>query len=100
MTVPTILTIEDDAAIRRGLVDALEFSGYQVLQSGHGVDGLSQAMVADYDLLLLDLALPGVPGLGILRAVREAHPNRLVIVLTAKGEEAERIAGLRLGADD
>ncbi len=53
-----------------------------------------------YDLLLLDLALPGTPGMEILRAVRQARPTQPVIVLTAKGDESDRVAGLRGGADD
>ena len=78
-----ILTIEDDAAIRRGIVDALRFAGYDVLQSGHGVEGTELAVRQDYDLLLLDLVLPGRDGLEILRDVRRTpahaagdHPLR------------------------
>ncbi|TWT67422.1 response regulator transcription factor [Allorhodopirellula solitaria] len=96
----TILTIEDDAAIRGGLVDALEFSGYRVLQSSDGTDGLKKATTTRYDLLLLDLALPGTPGLEILREVRRVRPSQAVIILTAKGQESDRVTGLRLGADD
>jgi DNA-binding response OmpR family regulator len=95
-----ILIIEDDAAIRRGLVDALEFSGYGVLQAAEGDAGLRLALRATYDLLLLDLILPGPSGFDILQAVREARPTLPVIILTARGEEADRVRGLRLGADD
>ena len=100
MTKPTILTIEDDPAIRRGIVDALEFSGYRALQSGDGDDGLVKATQAEYDLLLLDLALPGLPGLKILNQVRKVRPTQPVIILTAKGGEADRVQGLKDGADD
>ncbi len=92
--------MEDDTAIRRGLVDALQFSGYEVLQAGNGNDGLAQGLKATYDLLLLDLILPGQSGFEILEAVRAARPTLPVIILTARGEESDRVKGLRLGADD
>ena len=97
---PTILTIEDDSAIRRGIVDALNFNGYDVIESADGTSGQRQAIECEYDLLLLDLGLPGVPGMDILRAVRKLRPMQPVIILTAKGEEADRVQGLRDGADD
>jgi DNA-binding response OmpR family regulator len=96
----TILTIEDDAAIRRGIVDALGYAGYQVLESGDGNDGLEMAVRHDYDLLLLDLVLPGTDGLSILREVRRTRPTHPVIILSARGEEDDRVEGLKLGADD
>lgn len=95
-----ILTIEDDPAIRRGIVDALEYAGYRVLQAGDGIDGAHLAVQRHYDLLLLDLVLPGRGGLEILRLVRETHPTLPVIILTARGDEQDRVAGLRQGADD
>jgi DNA-binding response OmpR family regulator len=100
MTAKTILTIEDDAAIRRGIVDALRYIGYGVLEAGHGDLGLEMAVQQQYDLLLLDLVLPGAGGLEILRAVRETRPTQPVIILTARGEEQDRVEGLRAGADD
>ena len=95
-----VLVIEDDAAIRRGLVDALRFQGYQVSQAADGREGLALALQPDHDLLLLDLVLPGTQGLDILHEVRLAFPTLPVIILTARGEEADRVDGLRLGADD
>ena len=95
-----ILTIEDDAAIRRGIVDALTFAGYGVLQAADGTLGLEMALRRDYDLLLLDLVLPGCEGLEILREVRRVRPTQAVIILTARGEENDRVSGLKLGADD
>ena len=96
----TILTVEDDAAIRRGIVDALRYMGYGVLEAGHGDLGLEMAVQQQYDLLLLDLVLPGAGGLEILRAVRETRPTQPVIILTARGEEHDRVEGLKAGADD
>jgi DNA-binding response OmpR family regulator len=95
-----ILTIEDDAAIRRGIVDALSFAGYDVCQAADGHDGCRAAVSRDYDLLLLDMVLPGKMGLDILREVRNARPTLPVIILSARGEERDRVSGLRLGADD
>ena len=100
METKRILVIEDDSAIRRGLVDALSFSGYEVLQAAEGGEGLRVALRATYDLLLLDLILPGPSGFEILQAVRENRASLPVIILTARGEESDRVRGLRLGADD
>ena len=100
MVFAQILTIEDDAAIRQAIVDALEFAGYSVIQPAGGDDGLDLALHASYDLLLLDLVLPHVSGLEILRQLRAARASQPVIVLTAKGDENDRVEGLKLGADD
>lgn len=97
---PRILVVEDDAAIRRGIVDALQFEGYQTLEAACGKSGREQALAEACDLLLLDLVLPGVGGLEILEQVREERPTLPVIILTARGEESDRVKGLKLGADD
>jgi len=97
---PQILTVEDDAAIRRGIVDSLRYAGYGVLEAATGKAGMELAVGRDFDLLLLDLVLPGPGGLEILREVRRTRPTLPVIILTARGEEADRVAGLRQGADD
>ena len=89
-----ILTIEDDPAIRRGIVDALEYAGYEVLQAGEGIDGAHLAVHRQYDLLLLDLVLPGKSGLDILRLVRESRPTLPVIISTARGRRAGSRAGI------
>ena len=96
----TIQVIEDDAAIRQGIVDAIAFAGYTPLEAPDGHKGLARAMDAECDLILLDLVLPGPDGLEILKAVRKERPTLPVIILTARGEERDRIKGLRLGADD
>ncbi len=100
MPTQIILTIEDDAAIRRGVVDALTFAGYQVIEAGDGDAGCQMALSREYDLLLLDLVLPGKLGLEILKQVRNVRPTVPVIILSARGEENDRVTGLRLGADD
>ncbi len=97
---PRILTIEDDSAIRRGIVDALRLADYQVSQAGRGDEGFAEALATDFDLLLLDLVLPGQDGLEILDRLREQRPTLPIIVLTARGAEADRVGGLKAGADD
>ncbi len=92
--------MEDDSAIRQGLVDALQFQGYQTYDIGRGDQGLEMARSVDCDLIVLDLVLPGGDGLDILREVRALRPTLPVIILTALGKESQRIQGLRLGADD
>jgi DNA-binding response OmpR family regulator len=96
----TILVIEDDAAIRRGVLAALSAGGYQVLEAADGDRGLERALHDSYDLLLLDLVLPGKQGLEILKELKSSRPGQPVIVLTAKGDESDRVAGLKFGADD
>ena len=96
----SVLIVEDDAAIRRGVVDALKFAGFQTWEAGRGDVGLEMAARNNYDLLLLDLVLPGGDGLKILREVRRTRPTVPVIILTARGDEADRVAGVQQGADD
>lgn len=95
-----ILVIEDDDAIRRGVCDALQFEGYATLEASDGEAGLHAALNLDYDILLLDLVLPRRDGLELLRELRASRPSQPVIILTALGSEADRVQGLRLGADD
>lgn len=100
MQKPTILVIEDDAAIRQGIVDALQFEGYRTHEATEGQQALELAVRVDCDLILLDLVLPGRDGLEILEEVRVTRPALPVIILTARGDEEDRVRGLKLGADD
>jgi DNA-binding response OmpR family regulator len=100
MSPQRILTVEDDSAIRRGIVDALRFAGYEPLEAADGEIGLEMAVKREYDLLLLDLVLPKRDGLDILREVRRLRPTLPVIILTARGDETDRVQGLHGGADD
>ncbi|NKB70755.1 MAG: response regulator [Candidatus Latescibacteria bacterium] len=95
-----ILVVEDEAAIAKVLVDNLEYEGYQVLASSDGPGGLQQALEGAPDLILLDLVLPGMDGYEICRRLRAAGHSTPVIMLTAKGEEIDKVLGLELGADD
>ena len=92
---PTILVIEDDPAIRRGVADALAHASYAAIEAADGDVGLEAALRRDYDLLLLDLVLPGRGGLEILREVRAVRATLPVIILTALGGEDDLVAGDR-----
>lgn len=95
-----ILVIEDDDGIRQGILDALEFEGYTPIACADGTTGKERATTGNFELMLLDLTLPGCDGLEILREVRKAQSSVPVIILTARGAEDDRVSGLRLGADD
>jgi DNA-binding response OmpR family regulator len=95
-----ILVVEDDPAIRRGLIDALSFAGYATQEASEGAAGLAAALKSECDLLLLDLVLPGRDGLHVLRELRAMRRSLPVIILTARGSEDDRVRGLALGADD
>ena len=95
-----IVVVEDEPAIRRGVVDALRLSGYQVSEAADGVAGLEAAVRLNVDLVLLDLLLPKMDGLSVLSELRRVRPTLPVIVLTARGGEDDRVRGLRMGADD
>ena len=95
-----VLIVEDDLAIRRGLVDALRFAGFAPLEAGDGASGLRTALSAEIDLILLDVVLPEMSGFEVLTRVRSSRPGLPVIMLTAKGAEEDRIRGLESGADD
>ena len=95
-----VLVVEDDPAIRRGIVDSLRFEGYDTVDVGNGDEGLDRALNGAFDLLLLDLVLPGKTGLEILQEVRESCSTLPIVILTARGEESDRVRGLKLGADD
>ena len=99
-TRPTVLVVEDDSAIRRGLMDALRFAGYEVLEAADGTEGLARALEGAVDLVLLDVMMPKRSGFDVLNALRAARPTLPVIMVTARGAEADRVRGLADGADD
>lgn len=100
MTARTLLVIEDDAAIRHGVVMAVRSGGYGVVECGDGTKARSLITQATCDLVLLDLVLPGASGLELLTQIRRERPTLPVIILTALGDERDRVKGLELGADD
>jgi DNA-binding response OmpR family regulator len=95
-----ILIVEDEPAILTGLVDVFVFHGFDVTSASTGDQGLTQALTGKFDLLLLDVMLPGVDGFEICRRVREGDKQQAIIMLTAKSGDDEIIHGLQLGADD
>ncbi len=95
-----ILIVEDDPNIRLGLEDNLNLEGYQVLTAPDGINGLKSAMENEIDLLILDIMLPGINGYEICRKVKVEKPELPVIMLTARGSEMDKVAGLDIGADD
>lgn len=95
-----ILLVEDEAAIADFVVRALEADGYTVEQTVDGTDGERLAVDHDFDLAILDIALPGRNGLDILRSVRTVKPALPVILLTARSQLSDKVAGLDAGATD
>ncbi len=97
---PRILIVEDEPAMVRGLEDNFRFEGYQTLSSTSGKDGLALALREAPDLILLDIMMPEMSGWDVLRALRQKGLDVPVIMLSARGEEVDRVLGLELGADD
>jgi DNA-binding response OmpR family regulator len=95
-----ILIVEDEPALVRGLKDTFASKGFEVLTAADGASGLDLALSANPDLILLDIMLPKVNGFEICRAIREQNLEMPILMLTAKGQEADIILGLNLGADD
>ncbi|MGA2974060.1 MAG: response regulator transcription factor [Spirochaetia bacterium] len=95
-----ILVVEDDPSILTGLVDLLEGEGYSVIQAVDGAAALARHAEAGPDLVLLDVMIPEKSGYDVCREIRRTDPVTPVIMLTAKGEEVDRVVGLELGADD
>ena len=95
-----ILVVEDDTKMQIGLKDNLEFEGYDIKIAKNGKDGLQELLENSYDLVLLDVMLPQMSGFDVLKKARERGVATPVIMLTAKGEEIDKVLGLELGADD
>jgi DNA-binding response OmpR family regulator len=95
-----VLVIEDEPDLVRGLRDALEFEGFEVVSSGLGRDGARLARERAPDLVLLDLMLPDVNGFAVCEEIRGASPLVPIIMLTARSQETDKIRGLEVGADD
>jgi two-component system response regulator RegX3 len=95
-----ILVVEDEDAIRSGLVDVFVFHGYDVETADNGDDGLRLALGGNFDMILLDVMLPGVDGFEICNRIRQQDRRQPVIMLTAKSSDEDIVQGLTLGADD
>ena len=97
---PHILVAEDDTRIREGLVDLLESEGYRVTAAGDGSEAQALLETEDFELTILDIMMPGKSGYDLCRDLRAGGSLIPVIMLTAKGEEIDKVVGLKLGADD
>ena len=95
-----VLFVEDSESLRRSVCRALRHSGYAVDLAGDGEEGLAAAEVNDYDVLVLDIMLPKLDGLALLRQLRAGGKTTHVLMLTARDTVADRVEGLRQGADD
>lgn len=95
-----ILIVEDEPSMRMGLTDNLEFEGYEVDSAEDGQEGLDKILNNNYSLVILDVMMPKMSGFDVCRNVRKKGINTPIILLTAKGEEIDKVLGLELGADD
>ncbi|MFH1194163.1 MAG: response regulator transcription factor [bacterium] len=95
-----ILIVEDESNMRIGLKDNLEFEGYEVEFAVDGEEGYNKIKSGGFDLILLDVMLPKKSGFDVCKAVRKEGVKTPIILLTAKGEEIDKVLGLELGADD
>ena len=95
-----ILITDDEPSMRQGLADNLEFEGYHTEVASNGMEALEKLGGESYDLLILDVMMPELSGFDVCKKLRQQGNNIPVILLTAKGEEIDRVLGLELGADD
>ena len=97
---PKILIVEDEPGMVAGLRDNFEFEGYQVLSAMDGVSGLERALADSPDLVILDVMMPRMSGLDVCKLLKSKRPAIPIIMLTARGQEVDKVVGLELGADD
>ncbi len=97
---PKILVVDDEQNMRTGLKDNLEFEGYDVETANDGEQGLKKILDNSYNLIILDVMMPKKSGFDVCKEVRKAGITTPVILLTAKGEEIDKVVGLEIGADD
>jgi DNA-binding response OmpR family regulator len=95
-----VLIVEDEALLREGLCDLLRDAGHQVETAADGETALRLGMEGGFDIVLLDLMLPGLDGIAVCRRLKMARPGLLVLILTALGSEDDKVGGLSAGADD
>jgi two-component system alkaline phosphatase synthesis response regulator PhoP len=95
-----ILIVEDEPAMVAGLRDNFEYEGYDVISAGDGVQGLERALVEQPDLVVLDVMMPRMSGLDVCKQLKAKRPSLPIIMLTARGQEIDKVVGLELGADD
>ena len=97
---PKILVVEDEPNMVAGLRDNFEFEGYKVITARDGVEGLQKALEESPDLVVLDVMMPRMSGLEVCKQLRAKRGSIPIIMLTARGQEVDKVVGLELGADD
>jgi len=95
-----VLLVEDSVSLRRSLTIGLQNLGFTVDETGDGSAGLSMALIGDYDVIILDIMLPSIDGLTLLKTLRQNHKDTRVLLLSAKSQPEDRVKGLLTGADD
>jgi len=95
-----ILIVEDEPAMVAGLRDNFEYEGYEVISAGDGAEGLKRALSDNPDLVVLDVMMPRMSGLDVCKQLKAERPSIPIIMLTARGQEIDKVVGLELGADD
>jgi two-component system alkaline phosphatase synthesis response regulator PhoP len=95
-----ILIVEDEPAMVAGLRDNFEYEGYEVISADDGVKGLERVFADEPDLVVLDVMMPRMSGLEVCKQVKAKRPTVPIIMLTARGQEIDKVVGLELGADD
>jgi len=95
-----ILIVEDEPNMVAGLRDNFEFEGYEVVSAYNGAEGLERALAESPDLVLLDVMMPKMSGLDVCKQLKAKRPSIPIIMLTARGQEVDKVVGLELGADD
>jgi two-component system alkaline phosphatase synthesis response regulator PhoP len=95
-----ILIVEDEPNMVTGLRDNFEFEGYQVITAPDGVAGLERALSESPDLVILDVMMPRMSGLDVCKQLKSKRPSLPIIMLTARGQEVDKVVGLEIGADD
>ena len=95
-----ILIVEDEPAMVAGLRDNFEYEGYEVISASDGVEGLERALAEEPDLIVLDVMMPRMSGLDVCKQLKAKKPSLPIIMLTARGQEVDKVVGLELGADD
>ncbi len=95
-----ILIVEDEPNMVAGLRDNFEYEGYEVITARDGVEGLERALAESPDLLVLDVMMPRMSGLDVCKQLKAQRPSLPIIMLTARGQEVDKVVGLELGADD
>jgi len=100
MSKTRILIVEDEPSMVAGLRDNFEFEGYEVVTAGDGEAGLQRALADSPDLVILDVMMPKLSGLDVCKQLKGKRPSLPIILLTARGQEVDKVVGLELGADD